>query len=337
MQSSVTSTVSDPEEFQAALSADGSIRALLTGSGRFWVRSTEVRLTHLRLVSLQENLPRIAFIQVPPGLILIGLSIQCARSPTWGGIRVDNGDLITLGSGSSAHMRSEGPCHWGAIWLPVHLFTRYGHALTGTIPDALPWLCHWCPPANAGNEFRSLYLAAIRTARAASDPTTGPEAAHGLEQQLIYLLIECLSARAATKAPGTTPRRLDVMARFEELIRTHPESNLGMTRISTALGVSQRFLRKCCEDHLGMSPAAYVSLHRMQMANHALRQASPQTARVADIADRLGFRNVARFSVAYRNLYDEMPCETLRRGSRRGVQDVALRHNSVNRGSHDSS
>jgi AraC-like DNA-binding protein len=264
MRGSVTSTFSEPEEFRAAMSADRSISFLFTESGRFRARSTEVRLDHLRLVSVEESLSCIAFIRVPPGIILIGLSIEYAGSLTWGGTAGDSRELVTLGAGQCVHMRSAGPCHWGAIWLPVQEFTRYSGALTGTAMDVPPSVCRWRPHASAAIEFRSLYMGAIRTAQVRAAPATGTEAAHGLEQQLIHLLVECLSAQPALMAPANQ-RSLELMARFEELIRDQPEGSFSATRISAALGVSDRFLRKCCAEHLGTSPMGYVRLHRMQL------------------------------------------------------------------------
>ncbi len=264
MRGSVTSTFSDPEEFQAVTSADRSISFLFTESGRFRARSTEVKLNHLHLVSFEESLPCIAFIRVPPEIVLVGLLIEYTGSPTWGGMRVDNRELITLGAGQCAHMRSEGPCHWGAVLLPARELTRYGSALTSTAMEIPPVVCRWRPPVAVGSQFRSLYLAAIRTARARAGPATGTEAAHGLEQQLIHLLVECLSVEPARMAAPANQRRLELMARFEELIRNRPEDSICATRISAALGVSDRFLRKCCAEHLGTSPMGYVRLHRTQ-------------------------------------------------------------------------
>lgn len=264
MRGSVTSTFSEPEEFQAAMSADRRISFLFTETGRFRARSTEVRLNHLRLVSVEASLSCIAFIRVPPGIILIGLSIEYAGSLTWGGTAGDSRELVTLGAGQCVHMRSEGPCHWGAIWLPVQEFTRYSVALTGTAMDVPPSVCRWRPHASAATEFRSLYLGAMRTAQVRAGPATGTEAAHGLEQQLIHLLVECLSAEPALMAPANQ-RSLELMARFEALIRNQPEGSSSATRISAALGVSDRFLRKCCAKHLGTSPMGYVRLHRTQL------------------------------------------------------------------------
>ncbi len=216
------------------MSADGSIGFVFTRGGRFRVRSTEVKLDHLRLLSVEESLPRIAFIRVPSETILVGLSIECSVPPTWGGIRLHSKELITLGAGQCAHMRTEGPCHWGVIWLPVQEFTRYSSALTGTAIEVPPGVCRWQPRSGPERQFRRLYLAAIRTTHARSGPVIGAEAAHGLEQQLIHLLVECLSSEPASLAAPTMRRGLEVMARFEELIRNRPEGNLSVPHQSNA-------------------------------------------------------------------------------------------------------
>lgn len=265
MRGSVTSTFSDPEEFQAAMSADLNISFLFTGSGRFRARSTDVKLNHLRLVSIEVSLPCIAFIRLPPEIVLVGLLLESTGTPTWGGIAVDNRELITLGTGQGAHMRSEGPCHWGTVLVPVREFTRYGGALTSTAIEVPSVVCRWRPPASVGGQFRRLYLAAIRTAQVRPGPATGAAAAHGLEQQLIHLLVECLSGEPARTAAPAKRRPLELMARFEELVRNQPEGSFSVTGISAALGVSERFLRKCCAEHLGASPMSYFRLQRVRL------------------------------------------------------------------------
>jgi AraC-like DNA-binding protein len=324
MRGSVTSVFSEPEEFRAAMAAEGSMSFVFTGRGRFRARSTQVKLNRLRLLSIEENLPRIAFLRVPSDTIFVGLSIESREPPIWGGIPADGRELITVGAGQGAHTRTAGPCHWGAIWLPDPEFIHYGRALTGAAICVPPCVCNWRPPGGLGRQFRQLFLAAIRTTQARSRPATDPEAAHGLEQQLIHLLVECLSARPPSSAPVSAQRGADVMARFEGLIRNQPESDLSVPQMRVALDVSDRFLRQCCAEQLGMTPTAYLRRYRMQLANLALRQGAASPLRVADVAKRYGFRHLGRFAGTYRELYGETPYETLQRGARRGLPDRGL-------------
>ena len=84
------------------------------------------------------------------------------------------------------------------------------------------------------------------------------EAAHGLEQQLIHALVECLSHRSAIEAaPGTIEHR-DVAVRVEALLQARQEPCLRIAEIRKLLGVSGETLRIACEEQLGMAPLAYI-------------------------------------------------------------------------------
>jgi hypothetical protein len=61
MPGSVISLFSEPDEFQGALCEDGLLSLLVTGSGQFRARLTQVRSNHLRLLAGDEYLSRIAF------------------------------------------------------------------------------------------------------------------------------------------------------------------------------------------------------------------------------------------------------------------------------------
>jgi hypothetical protein len=62
MPSSRASVFGEAENFQAALSADGVAGMLVTGSGQFRARLTQVRLERLRLSAVEEHLPRILLV-----------------------------------------------------------------------------------------------------------------------------------------------------------------------------------------------------------------------------------------------------------------------------------
>ena len=148
------------------------------------------------------------------------------------------------------------------------------------------------------------------------------EAAHGLEQQLLHAVIECLSAGPAAEEAPAARRHRGILARFEELLDAG--SFRRMTDICAALGVSHRLLRACCEAHLGMSPGRYRRRRGMQQVHRALRSGDPQTTTVAAVAERYGFRDPGRFAGLYRAAYGELPSETLRHGPDRGPPELAL-------------
>jgi transcriptional regulator GlxA family with amidase domain len=103
------------------------------------------------------------------------------------------------------------------------------------------------------------------------------------------------------------------MVRFEDALAAHSGSQLNMPALCSAIGVSERTLRTCCTEFLGMSPTRYLLLRRLNMARSALRRADPATASVAEIARTHQFLEPGRFAVTYRTVFGEMPSSTLRR------------------------
>jgi transcriptional regulator GlxA family with amidase domain len=85
------------------------------------------------------------------------------------------------------------------------------------------------------------------------------------------------------------------------------------------MGVTDRALRSCCAEFIGITPSRYVLLRRLKRACGALRETDPAATSVAEVAHSCGFTELGRFAVAYRTVFGEMPSTTLRRTSGQGV------------------
>jgi AraC-like DNA-binding protein len=266
MPGSVTSVFSEAEEFAAALRAEGVLSLLVTGVGEFRARLTQVALHHLRLSATDERRPRIAFVAVPADIILVSLSSVRGPAPIWGGIRIGAGEIMTLGTGQHLHMRTDGPCRWGSIWFPTAELVSYGSALTGGT-FAVPSAARWRPRPAMIRHLRHLHSAGIRAAEGSSNILIGGEAAHGLEQQLIEALVECLSNGSVIEATCAIRGHQDVAVRFEVLLQAPPVGALSMADICTMLGVSARALCLSCTEQLGMGPDEYLRRRRLQQVH----------------------------------------------------------------------
>jgi AraC-like DNA-binding protein len=308
MPGSVISLFSELDEFQAALREDGLLNLVVTGSCQFRARLTQVALHRLRLSTGDEYLPRIAFLAVPAGVLFVTLPLGDRPAPVWGEVEMRAGEIITFGPGVRVHARSDGPCQWAAIRLPLEDFVGYGSALRGAIP-IVPAVARWRPPRGALRQLRHLFQAAVRTAEARSGVLADREAAHGLEQQMIHALVDCLSAGPVYEETAAARRRRGVLARFEDLLGSVPSPSF--TEIGAALGVSRRVLRKCCKSMLGIGPSRYRRLRGMQRVHRALRRENPDTATVLEVARRYGFHDLGGFTANYRALYGELPSATL--------------------------
>jgi AraC family transcriptional regulator, ethanolamine operon transcriptional activator len=325
MPSSVTSAFTEAADFEAALREGGGVDLLVTGPGAFRARLTRIALLSLRLASAEEHLPRILLVAAPPGMILVALPGAGEPAPVLGGISMGPREIMTLGPGERLHMRSHGPYRWGGIWLPATELVRYASVMTGTaftIPCAAP---RWRLRPAISRHLRQLHSAAIGFVEGRSKALMDGETAHGLEQQLIEALVKGLAKGSAIAAAPATREHREVVFRFEALLQADPERAFQAEEICAALGVSAQTLPRACAEQLGMGPIEYARRRRMQLVHRALRRGNCETASIADLARRYGFRGLGRFAADYRALYGELPSATLRRGLDPAMAQLRLR------------
>jgi hypothetical protein len=273
MPGSVTSVFGEPGDFEAALRGDGVLSLLVTGQGQFRARLTQVTLQHVYLSAGDEQLSRVAFVSVPTDMVLVTLPIGDRPAPIWGGIAMQAGEVLTFGPGERIPARTDGPCRWGAIRSPSEYLAQYGRALNGAELVVQP-AAQWRPRRAAFRQLRHLHQAAVRRVEARSEVLADLEAAHGLEQQLIHALVECLANGSAIEVPRATTEHRDVAVRFEALLQDRPEPGLRIAEIRKRLDVSAPALRMACQEQLGMGPIPYI------------RRRSQQTKQVTDARER---------------------------------------------------
>lgn len=311
MPGSTISVFGDPDDYQAALREDGAVDLLVTGRGAFRARLTRLRLVRMHLLAGEESLARIAFIRSAPRLVRISLPLRNNTSMFLGEIPFGGGEIVTHGPGQHLHERTEGPRVWRTIWLPAEVLARYGKAMVGSTFDVPREACRWRPAPEALACLVRLHNDAIRVTRSEPGAPAGMEAARGLEQQVIEALVECLLMKTDDEGAAAKFRHADIMSRFEDILRTHPQRTPSLDEISATLGISGRTLRACCEANLGMGPHRYLHLRRMQVVRRALRDADGGGTSVSEVARRYGFGGLGRFAAAYREQFGELPSATL--------------------------
>jgi AraC-like DNA-binding protein len=169
------------------------------------------------------------------------------------------------------------------------------------------------PPPSAMARLQRLHAAAGQLAEDAPEIIAHPEAARGLEQALIEALVGCLGEGEAREDRLAQRHHSLIMRRFRRAVEENPDQPLYIPELCAAIGVSDRSLRVCCQEQLGMSPKRYLLLRRMHLARRALRDSSPGVTTVTEIATQYGFWQFGRFAGEYRSLFGEAPSATLHR------------------------
>jgi hypothetical protein len=158
MPGSRASVFGEAEDFPAALSTDSVAGLLVTA--RPIPRAIDPGSTR-RLATAEEGRPRIAFIAVLAGKVLVSFPIAQGPSSVWAGLDMRVGEILTFGPGQRLHARAIGRSHWGAIQLPEQELPEYSLALNEA-PLVVPAVARWQPRPAAARQLRSLHRGAIR-------------------------------------------------------------------------------------------------------------------------------------------------------------------------------
>jgi AraC-like DNA-binding protein len=268
------------------------------------------------------NLPAVAHAANVSGRSIFVFRPEPGPEMLRGSEEMRQGVIFRLAEGQTSFQRSSGPASWAAMSLPIDgmdaLSNMAGLDLTPP-PEGL----RQSPSLDLMAKLERLHKAAGFLAHQAPEIIANSSAARGMEHELVQALIACLRPAHEPSDQGSAyhHRHSAIMRKFRGMVENSGDNPVYISDICSTLGVSDRTLRACCQEQLGMGPIRYLWLRRMQLARRALSLASPASATVTDIATLYGFWELGRFAGSYRRLYGELPSATLQH-----PPDLPVRH-----------
>ena len=135
----------------------------------------------------------------------------------------------------------------------------------------------------------------------------------GFRNALLEELYQALDPQREQYRHPNFYARADLLRRFERLVEVQGLARHSIAELAQALGVGRRTLELAFRDYLGLSPARYVAVLRLNAMRRELLGATEDTLHVADLAQRHGIAHLGRFAGEYRRMFGELPSQTLRR------------------------
>jgi AraC-like DNA-binding protein len=310
MPSSAVQTFTDPEDYAAAIRGTKA-ELTVTERGRFTAKLIRIDLHRLLAQRYAENLPRIVHSANITGRAMISFRTEHGPRLLAGGLEMYSSTIVQHGEAQNYFQRSSGSVCFGTMSVPVEEIIPVGAAIAG---------CDLTPPKDARivtpspsamAKLQRLHAAAGQLAEDAPAVIAHPEAARCLEQALIEALIDCLRKGEVREDRSALRHHAMILRRFRRAVEENPDQPLYIPDLCTAIGVTDRTLRVCCQEQLGMSPKRYLMLRRMHLARRALRDSSPGMTTVTEVATRYGFWQFGRFAGEYKSLFGELPSATL--------------------------
>lgn len=120
-----------------------------------------------------------------------------------------------------------------------------------------------------------------------------------------------VSAHAKPIAPSLEKAsRVVRMAR--EFVESKPDTPVSVLELCQVTFTSRRTLQYCFEKIVGVSPAAYLKMIRLNAVKRELSHASALTS-VSDVAAQWGFWHLSQFASDYRKSFGVLPSDTLKK------------------------
>ena len=313
MPSSAVRAFTDPDDYAAAIRG-ANVELTVTGRGDFTAKLTRIDLRRLWMQRYSESLPRICDVtDIASARLFIAFRTTPGPSLFQGGTEIQVFALLQAAETDNLYQHSSGATEFANMSLPIEDLAAVGGVMAGVDLPPPRDAALVVPSSSAMAKLQRLHAAAGSLAEDAPEIIAHPEAAQGLEQALIEAMAGCLSIGQVREERLAWRHHSLIMRRFRRAVEENPEEPLYIPDICKAIRVSDRTLRICCHEHLGMGPKRYLLLRRMQLARRALRQAAPDAASVTEIATRYGFWQLGRFAVEYQSLFEESPSATLAR------------------------
>jgi AraC-like DNA-binding protein len=300
----------DPFPYQKALRIS-DVELLPTMKGEFRAELMQINLDRLWMQRGHENLPHVVFGTVRPVRKAISFltkeqeTVYCGQEVLAGGIIIHRPDF--------EHRRNGANRNWGSMSLTHDDFDAACKDITGRdlSADELKFIVR--PSPDLMSRLLKLHERVGQIVKTTPALLELPQVSRALEQQLVHLMVRCLTEGAFLETTAGSHRHDAIVARFEEFLGANPNTPLYLPEICAAIGAAERTLRNACEEYLGMGPIRYLALRRMHLVRRALLQAIPSTTTVTRIATDHGFWELGRFSVNYRTMFGETPSVTLQR------------------------
>jgi AraC family ethanolamine operon transcriptional activator len=249
----------------------------------------------------------------PAGSIHLAITLAQTGEARWMGQRVAFNDLILQRPGMAAEYLS------APLWDSV-VFTIPEAELVQQIVEMThvdPWeiIVHGSTRLipHAAAQLRQAAMVFFDTAaRPLAKPATTstlPQMANSMVKLVAGALV---SSKPLRQEKISLNRQRRLITRAEDYVAHLTDQPLRIGQLCHEIDVSERTLRNAFHNLTGTSPLTYLKAEQLNRAHRIFHDADPTETLVKQVAIANGFTHLGQFSRDYKQLFGELPSETLR-------------------------
>ncbi|MBD9394134.1 helix-turn-helix domain-containing protein [Acidovorax sp. ACV01] len=140
-----------------------------------------------------------------------------------------------------------------------------------------------------------------------------------IRDDMLLAFLDALPWETDTSHLKSIASRRRVVNRAREMMLDRPDSPPSLLEVCRHVGASHRKLNYCFQEVLGMSPARYLRVLRLNGVRRQLRSELDLRLGVQDVAALWGFWHLGQFSADYKRQFAELPSHTLKSSRTRPI------------------
>lgn len=134
------------------------------------------------------------------------------------------------------------------------------------------------------------------------------------ETRLLDLIFSAERLRKTECCTILKSAKVQTLNHIFEFLEEHEKEVNSVGDLSAATNIPSRTLRWLFSQSVGISPKKYLLGRRLYGAHRQLWKSSHGEVRVADIANDWGFWHMGQFAKDYRDFFQQLPSDTLKKG-----------------------
>jgi AraC family ethanolamine operon transcriptional activator len=239
-----------------------------------------------------------------PTRITIGFLLSDREPGCINGIRSRAHDLIIFPEGGELDYVLPAATEWCSVQ-----FERDALLAAGIPTESIGRMSVVSPQAGQHSRLAGLMRSAV-------DGLVSAREQHAFREALLEELYQAMDPQRKQYRHANFYDCTDLLRRFEWLVDAQGAERRSIAEMAQALGVGRRTLEQVFRDYVGLSPARYVAVLRLNAMRRELLHGSEDNLRVSELAERHGVVHLGRFAADYRQMFGELPYQTLRQARR---------------------
>ena len=311
----VLSTFSDVNEQSSALSGGSDLHYAQLTCGQFSGSCRELRMRHFQVLRETNNIPVNMYGTLWPQSIAFGIPLRMLGNGSINGLTLGP-RISSIVRGDRGHEVIMPPADMVYLAVDARVLEDYICVVEGV--SLAGWLTRGpivLPESAAIIRLTAHLLGLLDYSFGCALTTLAAQVQRDILQEVLARVTPIVLGHLESPGPSkTSVGRHQLVQRAREFVldRVGARDPVQVIDVCRALAVSRRTLQYSFEEVLGLNPATYLRVLRLNRARQDLLANDVNALQVKDVASRWGFWHLSRFGAEYRELYGELPSVTLK-------------------------